>query len=46
MPLAENNDTVLSPKPVDWSSYFSESPAASSSFMENVSDLPLQEREL
>jgi antitoxin VapB len=40
----EGSDVVLSPRPTDWSSYLSEAPIASSSFMENVEDLPVQER--
>jgi antitoxin VapB len=41
----EGNDVVLSPRPLDWSSYLAASPAASESFMEGVEDLPVQERE-
>lgn len=41
----EGSDVVLSPCPTDWSSYVAESPVASTSFMEGVEDLPLQERE-
>ena len=41
----EGSDVVLSPRPLDWSTYFAESPTASPSFMENVEDLPIQERE-
>ena len=41
----EGIDVVLSPRPSDWSSYLAEAPTASSSFMENVEDLPIQERE-
>jgi len=40
----EGSDVVLSPRPSDWSSYLSEGPVASASFMENVEDLPPQER--
>jgi antitoxin VapB len=40
----EGEDIVLSPRPTDWSSYLADAPAASSSFMENVDDLPIQER--
>lgn len=40
----EGSDVVLSPRPTDWSSYLSEAPIASPSFMENVEDLPVQER--
>jgi antitoxin VapB len=41
----EGSDVVLSPRPSDWSSYLSEEPAASASFMEGIEDLPTQERE-
>jgi antitoxin VapB len=38
-------DVVLSPRPSDWSSYLTDAPVASPSFMENIEDLPVQERE-
>lgn len=41
----EGNDVVLSPRPLDWSSYLSTGPVASPSFMDGVEDLPVQERE-
>lgn len=41
----EGSEVVLSPRPFGWSSYLSDSPAASASFMEGVEDLPIQERE-
>ena len=41
----EGHDVVLSPRPSDWTSYLFEAPVASSSFMENVEDLPVLERE-
>jgi antitoxin VapB len=41
----EGSDVVLSPRPADWSSYLTEAPVASSSFMEETEDLPVQERE-
>jgi antitoxin VapB len=41
----EGNDVILSPRPLDWSAYLSEGPVASSSFMDDVEDLPVQERE-
>jgi antitoxin VapB len=41
----EGSDLVLSPRPSDWSSYLSEAPVASASFMEGIEDLPVQERE-
>jgi antitoxin VapB len=39
------NDIVISPRPADWSAYFSEGPVASPDFMSDVEDLPVQERE-
>ena len=41
----EGSDVVLSPRPLDWSSYFADAPVASSSYMEGIEDLPVQERE-
>lgn len=41
----EGSDVVLSPRPSDWSSYLTEAPVASATFMEEVEDLPVQERE-
>lgn len=41
----EGSDVILSPKPVDWSSYLDHGPIASEAFMEGVEDLPVQERE-
>lgn len=38
------NEVILSPRPVDWSSYFATGPAASVEFMEDVEFLPVQER--
>lgn len=38
-------DVVLSPRPLDWSSYLAEAPVASAGFMEGVEHLPVQERE-
>jgi antitoxin VapB len=38
-------DVVLSPRPLDWSSYLAEAPVASPDFMEGIEDLPVQERE-
>jgi virulence-associated protein VagC len=36
---------VLSPRPFDWTSYLAEGPVASAKFMDDVEDLPVQERE-
>ena len=41
----EGEDVVLSPRPKDWSAYLDEAPAASESFLDEVEDLPVQERE-
>ena len=41
----QGSDVVLSPRPLDWSSYLASAPAASESFMENIGDLPVQERD-
>ncbi|HEU5234060.1 MAG TPA: type II toxin-antitoxin system VapB family antitoxin [Terriglobales bacterium] len=41
----QGSDIVLSPRPLDWSSYFASGPVASDSFMENVEDLPVQDRD-
>jgi antitoxin VapB len=41
----EGSDVVLSPRPMDWSSYLAEGPVASESFMESIDDLPVQEPE-
>jgi antitoxin VapB len=42
----EGNDVILSPRPSDWSAYLAEGPVASESFMNEVEDLPVQERML
>ncbi len=41
----EGNDVVLSPRPLDWSSYLADARVASADFMEGIEDLPVQERE-
>jgi antitoxin VapB len=41
----EGSDLILSPRPLDWSSYLADGPIASKTFMEGVEDLPVQERE-
>lgn len=41
----EGEDVILSPRPRDWSAYLDGTDVASDSFMTNVEDLPLQERE-
>ena len=40
----EGDDIILSPRPKDWHSYFEEAPVASNNFMDEVEDLPVQER--
>jgi antitoxin VapB len=40
----QGDDVVLSARPADWSSYLSQGPTASSGFMDDVEDLPVQER--
>jgi antitoxin VapB len=41
----EGEDVILSPRPMDWEAYLDRGPIASDAFMENVDDLPAQERE-
>jgi antitoxin VapB len=41
----EGEDVILSPRPMDWGPYLDHGPVASDAFMENVEDLPVQERE-
>jgi len=41
----EGADVILSPSPLDWTAYLAEAPVASSSFMEGIEDLPVQERD-
>ena len=40
------NDTVLSPRPTDWSGFLASDVRVSDDFIVNVEDLPVQEREL
>ena len=42
----EGDDVILSPRPRDWRSYFESAPAASDTFMREVEDLPVQERDV
>jgi antitoxin VapB len=42
----EGSEIILSPRPEDWSSYLTQGPVASETFMEEIEDLPVQEREL
>ena len=41
----DGEDVILSPRPADWDSYLENGPVASDVFMDNVEDLPVQERE-
>ncbi len=41
----DGSEVVLSPRPIDWSSYLTEGPVASANFMQEVEELPVQERE-
>jgi len=38
-------DTILSPRPADWSHYLENGPVASPKFMDDVEDLPVREHE-
>jgi antitoxin VapB len=40
----EGEEVILSPRPADWSDYLASAPVASPGFMEDVEDLPVQER--
>ena len=40
----DGEDVILSPRPADWSDYLAHAPVASPGFMEDVDDLPVQER--
>ena len=40
------DDVILSPRPRDWKTYLASAPVASATFMADVEDLPVQEREL
>jgi len=40
----EGEELILSPRPSEWSSYLAEAPVASATFMEDIEDLPVQER--
>jgi len=41
----QGEDVILSPRPRDWGPYLQSAPVASGSFMDDVEDLPVQERE-
>jgi len=40
----EGQDVILSPRPRDWRPYLESAPAASDAFMNDVEELPVQER--
>jgi antitoxin VapB len=40
----EGEEVILSPRPNDWEPYLDEGPIASDGFMDEVEDLPVQER--
>jgi antitoxin VapB len=42
----QGGDVILSARPQDWSSYLTSGPVASKEFMEEIEDLPVQERSL
>jgi virulence-associated protein VagC len=41
----EDEDRIVSPRPDGWSAYFVPGPTASSEFMENIEQLPQQDRQ-
>jgi prevent-host-death family protein len=41
----EGDDVILSPRPQTWADYLDHGPKASPDFMDNVEDLPVQERQ-
>jgi antitoxin VapB len=41
----EGDNVILSPRPKDFSAYLNSHPVASSDFMKDVEDLPLEERD-
>lgn len=41
----EGEEVILSPRPRDWGPYLANAPKASNAFMDNVDELPVQERE-
>jgi len=41
----EGEEVILSPRPRDWHPYVENAPVASDTFMDNVDNLPVQERE-
>jgi antitoxin VapB len=41
----EGEDVILSPRPRNWIDYLESGPVASDAFMQDVEDLPVQERD-
>jgi antitoxin VapB len=41
----EGDDVILSPRPRDWRAYLETAPVASDTFMADVEDRPVQERQ-
>jgi antitoxin VapB len=41
----EGEEVILSPRPRDWRAYIETAPVASETFMNDVEDLPVQERQ-
>ena len=41
----EGDNVIMSPRARDWRTYFASAPVASDTFMVDVEDLPVQERE-
>jgi antitoxin VapB len=42
----DGDRVILSPRPRTWADYLEHAPVASADYMDNVEDLPLQERSL
>ena len=42
----DGEEVILSPRPENWSAYLSSGPVASKEFMDDIEDLPVQERHL
>lgn len=41
----QGDDVILSPRPTDWAEYLALAPVASTSFLQQIEELPVQERE-
>lgn len=42
----QGDEVILSPRPKDWMEYLASGPVASAEFLEELEELPVQEREL